>query len=593
MDKKLNIILPNTNKALAKVLKKATDQELESIAKGKDLKSILNSLLTDSTQEQSSNKALLNLVKNNPVFKELSTASQNLQELINTLKSDKNLQHIQKMLEKFLPDMKDVKNLDVKNTLENSGVFLESKLKNIKEPINELKNTLKELAAQLSKSEVRESKPILNDVKNILQQLDTKNPNEKQMQSLTKDIQNISQKIELQLKQADPITTKDFSTKLEKLEHLLEPKNLEKTNFSTANLKKTLESLVDTLNSSYTKESTSAKQTLQNAVQNINTQLQKELPKTMQNIQNSIESQKPNIQNKELLSTLNNLQKDLSNALKNTPTATQFTQLQDISTQLLSQAQSMPNTESKSLVDILQKIFKPLQELEQTLNIDTKNIKDIKNVTQELKTEITKADPLYSEGVKKATKELLVLNSPQKLSTQENIKEILSNDFKAALHKASEELTKAQTPIQAELTKQIDKLSLQIDYYQLVSHLSDSSSLYIPFSWEQMQDGEISIKHSKDDRFYCDIDLKLKDYGELNLRLTLYDKNQLNIYIKSDSDEFKQIIKEAIPELRRALVDVQITPRDIRVLSKSKEIDSKSVYDEIARDLDIGFEVRG
>jgi flagellar hook-length control protein FliK len=108
-----------------------------------------------------------------------------------------------------------------------------------------------------------------------------------------------------------------------------------------------------------------------------------------------------------------------------------------------------------------------------------------------------------------------------------------------------------------------------------------------------MQDGEISIKHSKDDRFYCDIDLKLKDYGELNLRLTLYDKNQLNIYIKSDSDEFKQIIKEAIPELRRALVDVQITPRDIRVLSKSKEIDSKSVYDEIARDLDIGFEVRG
>jgi len=108
-----------------------------------------------------------------------------------------------------------------------------------------------------------------------------------------------------------------------------------------------------------------------------------------------------------------------------------------------------------------------------------------------------------------------------------------------------------------------------------------------------MQDGEVTIKHSKDDKFYCDIELKLKDYGELNVRLTLYDTNQLNINIHSDNDDFKEIMKEAIPELRKALIEVQITPREIRLHEKTREQTPTSVYNEIAQDLEMGFEVRG
>lgn len=311
-DKKLNIILPNTNKALNKVLIDASPKELEIISKGKDLKSIISSLLKESSQDSTADKALLSLAKNNPTLKDLGAATQNLKDLLNTLKSDKNLLHVEKMLENFLPDIKDVKNTDVKTTLNNSGIFLESKLKNI----------------------VKE------------------------------------------------------------------------------------------------------------------------------------------------------------------------------------------------------------------------------------------------------------------LSSQENIKEILNNDLKATLHKASEEMSKVQSPVQGEITKHIDKLLLQIDYYQLVSHLSNASSLYIPFSWDEMQDGNINIKHSKDDKFYCDIELKLKEYGELNVRLALYEKNQLNININSDNEEFKKILKEAIPELRRALIDAQITPREIRLHKKTKEV-AYDAYNDISKDLDIGFEVLG
>jgi len=492
-DKKLNIILPNTNKALKKTLKDATIQELEVITKGKDLKSIIGSLLKESAQNSSADKTLLTLVKNNPTLKDLGAATQNLKELLTALKSDKNLLHVEKILQKFMPDMKDVKNTNVKTTLENSGVFLESKLKDIKEPQAKLKTLLDTLNTLLQKSKNPTAKALKTQIQDLLKE------NPKQHEKIVKTTQEIVKSITKELKNADPITTKDFAQKLDKLQHLTEPKNLEKTNFKTEVLKESIKEVITTLKNSFTKETTTAATSLNKIVEQI----------------------------------------------------------------------------------------KPEQV------VDKKVAVDIKNIVQDLKTKIAKADPIHSESVKNVLKELSTLNTPAKLSPEQNIKEILNNDLKAVLHKASEEVVKAQSPAQTEVLKHIDKLALQIDYYQLVSHLSNSSSLYIPFSWDQMQDGEVSIKHSKDDKFYCDIELKLKEYGELNVRLTLYDKNQLNINIHSDNEKFQEIMKEAIPELRAALIDIQITPREIRLHEKRKKQTPTSVYNEIAQDLEMGFEVRG
>ncbi|MEA3330708.1 MAG: flagellar hook-length control protein FliK [Campylobacterota bacterium] len=178
-----------------------------------------------------------------------------------------------------------------------------------------------------------------------------------------------------------------------------------------------------------------------------------------------------------------------------------------------------------------------------------------------------------------------------KLKDGVNMKEVISSDLKAILLKASDEISKSARPNQTELLKQIEKLTLTIDYHQLLSHLSNSSSIYLPFSWEQLENGNINIKKDKEDKFYCDIELKLKEYGELTLKLVLYDKNQLNIHIYSDNFKFKELIKEHVGTLRTALIDAQITPREIRLFDTNKN-SSTSPYENNFNHIEIGFEVK-
>lgn len=301
--KQLGVILTNANKALSEALKNASPKELESLSKGGDLKSLLNSLLKQSTT--SSHSVLLELVKNNPTLKNLGSVTDTLKDLLNSLKSDNPQTQVEKSLKNFLLDIKDIKGLDVKDKLNNSGVFLENKLKN---------------------------------------------------------------------------------------------------------------------------------------------------------------------------------------------------------------------------------------------------------------------------------------------SSEQNIKEIITNDLKAIVLKASEELSKSSHPNQNEILKHLDKLSLQIDNYQLQSYLSNSASLYLPFDWDDMEDGKLEIKHSEDDTFFCNIDLKLKEYGEVNLKLALYDTNQLNIHIYSQNDEFKKIVRENLGELKSALIDAKITPRQIKIFEPKKQ--QNSPYSSIGDDLKMGFEIK-
>ncbi|MCK4875707.1 MAG: flagellar hook-length control protein FliK, partial [Sulfurimonas sp.] len=401
-----------------------------------------------------------------------------------------------------------------------SGVFLESKLKNVQNPQIKLTSLLNELLIPLAKSKLPIAKVLASQIKELLSSEPLKEvsnnkmalhvkDNPKVLENTARSVQNIVDKFTTELKRANPITTKEFEAKLTKLEHIIQPKNLEKENFTLLTLQDSLKQVTQTLQTSFTKE-------------------------------------------------------------------------------------------SKGFLDALNKIFQSLKSIEQSqipqkavleqIVVDKKIPTEIKNIIENIKSSIQNSDSLFSKPVKAIVNELTLLKSPRKLSSGQNIKELLSNDLKAVLHKTSDEMSKSTIPSHVEAAKQMDKLSLQIDYYQLVSHLSNSSSLYIPFSWEDMQEGNITIKKAQDDRFYCDIDLKLKEYGELKLRLVMYEKNQLNIHINSDNDEFKNIIKENIPSLRKALIDIQITPREIRFLNNTKN--STITYDSDIRDLDVGFEVK-
>ncbi len=275
--------------------------------------------------------------------------------------------------------------------------------------------------------------------------------------------------------------------------------------------------------------------------------------------------------------------------------------MQDILQNLAVQVGSSTKVEANSIFDFLQKIMQTLKTIEQSSItpkasldslLDAKVPQDIRNAVDNLKTLIQKSDAVFSKETASLVNKLSSFDTLQKLSLQQNIKEILSSDLKAVLLKASEEILNSTHSNKAEILRHIDKLILQIDYHQLVSHLSNSTSLYLPFSWEQLESGNIKLQKDKDDKFYCDIDLKLKEYGEVKLKLAIYDKNQLNIYIYADNTEFKEIVKESIGVLRSALIDSQITPREIRIFDSSKK-NIASPYENISNPIDVGFEVKG
>jgi hypothetical protein len=424
--KQLSIILPNTNKALSQVLNDLGTKETTTLTQSKDLKSIINTLFKESSQNKTQDKALLELVKNNPTLKNLGNVSKDIKELLNLIKTQKSLQtktdskqatpqkqtDLEKTLESVLSNVKDIQQSDVKTKIQNSGIFLESTLKNTKPPLENLKNTLTQLSKSLDNTQLPQLKELNAQIKNIL--------------------------------------SSDF--------------------------------------------------------------------------------------------------------FKNTNT-------QDI----------------KLLTDLTQEIKKPMQSIQKTLDSSFDKT-------------LSPKDTVFTKEFKAVFDKVQLLNKPQELQNATQTKEQLSHDLKATLLKSHEEVTNSNNPQKQEILKAIDKLTLQIDYHQLVSHLSNSSSLYIPYTWDQLEDGSITLKSAKNKKFFCDIELQLKDYGELKLRLGMFEKNQLSINIDTKNEEFRALLKQNIGSLKEQLFSVGIYPQNIHFIEEKTT--PTDAYNEYGKNLKMGFEVK-
>ncbi len=231
-----------------------------------------------------------------------------------------------------------------------------------------------------------------------------------------------------------------------------------------------------------------------------------------------------------------------------------------------------------------------IKDLIKTINSD----KNLGQLEKSLKTFLTTPADSNKLDIKDRFKNSgIFLESKLKYSKdEESIKDILRDDLKATLLKANKEISNKNLPNQVELTKNIDKLLLQIDYHQLISHLSYGSSLFIPFSWDLLEKGSVEIKKLKDDSSFCDINLILKKFGELNLRIILENKNQLYIEIYSNSNDFKELIRDNLPILCSALLDINISPKRVKMY-KIKKKQKDSPYQEVNDNLNLGFEVTG
>ena len=344
---------------------------------------------------------------------------------------------------------------------------------------------------------------------------------------------------------------------------------------------------------------------IQNSIKEINTPQVKQLNET---INQFLQNGSKDLNN--LKSILSNL-KDLNNSLipttiKNLTTIT--SQLENILNEIITIESVEENSNNLTL-----------QSTKENLNLQTKNILNQlnseiiknpvleKNITPILE-KLLKIDNLF---VKNDTLQNFLQNnslSPLLISLKENIQNLnssnidfknlnhlinklenliqeqtsnakteskISHDMKSILLQMQDEISSKNDIKNSEISKQVDKLLTQIDFYQLNSLVTNSNYVYVPFFWDMLEDGSISMKKKDEEKFYCQINLTLKEFGKVDLMLSLYDKNKLDLTIYAQKEEFKTEIRENMQKLKIALNNANLIPINIKLLDLKEEKETR------------------
>ena len=533
----LNILLANNNRVLNDALKEADNKTLNNLLKQDSsnsssstntaassiLKEVLNSI-KDGTK---SNSSLENILKNSTAFKDLGNLSSNLSSLLESIKDDESLQKFKPLLENFLKNIKDVTPDNLKEQIKNSGIFLENKLSS--NPNAKLEN-------------------LLQNISNLLKTIDTP------------EAKNSSQIIDNILKNIP----KDGSLKSSELVNNLKT------------LVSSLQNLSSSLNSNQTQTLNNLANELKNFIQNgsmIESKTENLVPKTLTQAQ-TLEDENINSANNNIKSLINNQVKELLTQIKQ-----DLTQNQNI----------IQNKNILPLIDKLISLPDLFSKSEAILNsVQNSNISNFSNNFA------TNLNPLLT-----ALKESLQAINPKNIEIQNQINSLikkveniiqeytnnqldnpkdnqkLDNDFKSILLKMQDEVAQKTDIKSQDSLKTINNLLTQIDMQQLTSLVSNSNFVYIPFFWEMLEDGTVEIKEKEEDKFFCQIKLTLKDFGKIDLMLSMYDENKLDMTIYAQREHFKVTLRDNLQKLKLALNEANIIPMHIKLLDMKEESENK------------------
>lgn len=630
----LKILLPNDNKVLKDALKQADIKTLANIKSGDiSVDDILKDLFTQAKTGTKTNASIENLLKNSAVFKDLGNFSKNIETLLKQTSQNETLQKFKPQLEALLKNLGNIDEKVLKNSLEKSGVFLEAKMlsqtqsktslpKELENILNQIKTILKQIDLPQAKNISQTIDKLLNqnlkglesnpsetvkDLKTLTSQLETlgkslQNKQTANLEQLTNSLKNISNQVQLTQSKID-----NGSTQVEKLMHnkseaftntrdvLLNLKNEILQNNNLPNKQNLLKQIDNLLQS---KELNT----------NINTSTLKAVPNqasetlaTLKEVVVSLQNKQP-VNPDKIVNSLQNLATQLqTNQVKNEALTQVKEILQNLKNELILD-KNIPNKQAllNQIDNLLQNKNMDSLNLKPTINNLTSNIetllKDLKTTVAQLNQGNTNQASFEKIDKALAKLEQTAQNFIQTLNRGENPKGAnvnLQNDMKAILLKVQEELTTNTTdPKASDTAKQVDKVLTQIEYHQLLSLVSNSNSVYIPFIWDMLEDGSISMKEGKDEKFYCEINLNLKEFGETKLLLGLYDKNKLDLTIYATKDHFKEAIKENIFKLKRAMNSVELIPVNIHILDfdkdKKEEVKKTDVYNQ---NINLGFGV--
>lgn len=518
----LNILLPNDNKVLKDVLKEADTKSLEQMIKNNStsVNDVLKELFDNIKNGTKSNTTIENILKNSNIFKDLGNVSNNLSNLLENISGDENLQKFKPLIENFLKNIKDMDANTLKEQLKNSGVFLESKL---------------------SSNSNTKLENILTQIQNLVKDINT--PQAKQVNEL------INKLLQTPITTQNTTTNQEFSNNLKSLNTALQNLNSSLTPTQTQNLSNLTTQLKDFINSGSLIES---------KIENTQNLPQKELttvqtPQTKE-IVNPLIKENINLQTKELLVQIKNeiIQNPILQNKNILPIIDNLLKMPDLFTKADSLQTFLSNnnlsTFSNNFASNLTPLLNSLKENLESLNPQNFNIQN------HLTKLVDKVEHLIQD----------MINNPKNEAK-------ISDDMKSVLLQMQDELASKTDPKSQDLAKQVDKLLTQIEYQQLTSLTSNSNYVYLPFFWEMLEDGNISMKKTEEEKFFCQINLTLKDFGKVDLMLALYDKNKLDLTVYAQREHFKVAIRDNMQKLKIALNGVDLIPVNIKLLDMKEE----------------------
>ncbi len=408
----------------------------------------------------------------------------------------------------------------LKEQLKNSGVFLESKL-------------------SLNSNTKLEN--ILTQIQNLVKDINT--PQAKQVNEL------INKLLQTPITTQNTTNNQEFSNNLKSLTTALQNLNSSLTPTQTQNLSNLTTQLKDFINSGSLIES---------KIENTQNLPQKELttvqtPQTKE-IVNPLIKENINLQTKELLVQIKNeiIQNSILQNKNILPIIDNLLKMPDLFTKADSLQTFLSNnnlsTFSNNFASNLTPLLNSLKENLESLNPQNFNIQN------HLTKLVDKVEHLIQD----------MINNPKNEAK-------ISDDMESVLLQMQDELASKTDPKSQDLAKQVDKLLTQIEYQQLTSLTSNSNYVYLPFFWEMLEDGNISMKKTEEEKFFCQINLTLKDFGKVDLMLALYDKNKLDLTVYAQREHFKVAIRDNMQKLKIALNGVDLIPVNIKLLDMKEE----------------------
>ncbi|WP_169999756.1 hypothetical protein [Campylobacter sp. RM9328] len=215
-------------------------------------------------------------------------------------------------------------------------------------------------------------------------------------------------------------------------------------------------------------------------------------------------------------------------------------------------------TSSLEEATLQDKLTSAARRLAQTINIADREASSAKANLNEVKSLIKQLN-LASNDISKI----------EPKNAQE-IAKTLSSDVKSTLLSIQDKTQNQQ------INQAVNKMLSQIEMHQMVSSIGGGIQTYMPYVWDGVDGANVAFKRGKKDKYYAQIDLNFKKFGQINIMVGLIDKRYIDISIATQSAEFKSVILENSVELKQAISEVGliISNFNLRVLDK-KQIKQK------------------